>query len=374
MKSKDRLIHLFASLLGTLGYPWRKPRDKSFLIVSTTGIGDTLWGVPAIRALRQTYPEAYIAVLTKPLGAELLKCNPDIDKILTIRRGLRALPDAIPLIGSLFARRFSTVLVFHVSERIIWPLVLLAGAPRVIGAAGAFKHMDRLLTEPVGGLEDLHFIDRRLSLVARAGAHTKDKSLALYLDEQAVQEADKFMAQRGLVDKKTPLLGLHPGAKDYYKCAPPERFIEAGARLAEKYGLAVVVLGGTDDQRLCAKVAASIPGAVDASGALSVRGSGALMKRLKLFITNDTGPMHMAFALGVPTVALFGPTLSKYNGPVEVEAVRVLSVPRTCEPCLTRKCKTPRCLEALSTEQIVSAAEGLMSGTDFGLTTRGTSI
>lgn len=94
-----------------------------FLVVSTTGIGDTLWGTPAIRALKETYPDSFVGVLTTPTGAELLKGNPYIDRFFIFRRGINGIFSLLNLLVELRKERFDVAFIFHASDRVIWPLV-----------------------------------------------------------------------------------------------------------------------------------------------------------------------------------------------------------------------------------------------------------
>lgn len=274
-----------------------------FLIVTTTGIGDTLWGTPAIKALRRTYPDGYIAVLTNALGAEMLKGNPAINEVIIFRRGAGGFLGLPLLVGSLMKRRIDQVFIFHASDRIIWPIAFLSGAPQITGFKGQSKDMDFILTKTVGADPAVHGIENRFRMLAEAGVEKKDESLELFLDNKEAEEAGLFMNANNIGEGEL-VIGLHPGAQKPFKCWPARNFIEAGRMLKDKYGCRIVVTGNACERELAETVASGIEGAISAAGKLSLRGTAALIKRMSLFITNDTGPMHMAFGLKTHTIAL----------------------------------------------------------------------
>ena len=179
MKLKNWILKGIVSLLKP-----RRPNpstQKRFLVLSTTGLGDTLWGTPALRALRETYPDCYIAVLTSPIGREILKYNPQIDEVFVVKNPVfRRL---FSLWRTLKRRRISHVLSFHISQRPILPFAAILGAQQIIGTKGLHKELDFLLTDALEKKEQ-HEIQRRLDLVAHVGAKTRDTSLELSISPQ----------------------------------------------------------------------------------------------------------------------------------------------------------------------------------------------
>jgi lipopolysaccharide heptosyltransferase II len=331
-----------------------------FLIVSTTGIGDTLWGTPAISALRETYPESYIGILTTRSGSELLLGNPDIDEIFIFRRGLGSIIYLISLLGRIRARRFEVAFIFHASDRIIWPICSLSGPSEIIGVSGENKGLDFILTRAIEiNSSEVHELEKRLILVRGTGAETSNRSIKLVLTDRDRENAERFLQQSG-VDNSSLLIGLHPGALKRFKRWPRENFVYVGRELARKSGAAIVITGSRDEETLTSEIAAHIEGAFSAAGRLSLRETAALIERMNLFITNDTGPMHIAFALGTPTVALFSPTDPKRCGPYETEGYIVINKPVTCDPCKAKSCYNPVCMEQITTEEVVEAAVRLL--------------
>lgn len=351
MSFKNKLI------LGliALAKPRRKePRKggRRFLVVSTTGLGDTLWGTPALKALRQTYASAYIGVLTTGLGQEVLKNSPHVDEIFCWKK-----PYFFSFFRLLFAlkrRKIETVLIFHTSQRALLPLCSVIGACQIIGSKGINKGLDSLLTRCLE-IKPIHEIARRLEIVAEIGAKTQDPTLELFTDEEAEREAAEFL-RKCQIPPYISLVGIHPGAKDKFKQWSPDCFIELGKRLSHHLGCQVVVTGGTEERELVQRIAAEIPGAIFVAGELPLHTLAALIKKMSLFVANDTGPMHVAFAIGTPTVALFAPTDHRLCGPYFLSRVEIIQKPPTCTPCVRKKCRDPFCLLQISPQEVYDAA------------------
>lgn len=330
-----------------------------FLVVSTTGIGDTLWGTPAIRVLKETSPNCYIGVLTTETGAELLKDNPYIDDIFLFKRGLR-LFFLLRLLKKLRQQRFHCAFIFHTSDRIILPLVFFAEVPLIIGITGQNKGLDFILTEAIPQ-EDLHGVEMRLRLLQEIGVFCGNSLYrpALYLSYDDRRYASAFLKDIGF-DKNSLVIGFHPGAQKPFKCWPAERFIETGKRLVKEFDCSIILTGSQDEKELCEKIATQIEGAISIAGKTTLRRTAAIIEKMQLFITNDTGPMHIAFALGTPTIALFCPTDPRLCGPYKVEDAIVLKKPVTCDPCIGKNCLIPTCMDQITVEEVLTAIKEFM--------------
>lgn len=330
MQIKNLLIQCLIKLLK----PWMGSHaGNRFLIVSTTGLGDTLWGTPALRALRQAYPAAYIAALTSPIGAEVLHNNPHLNEIFSIKSTW----SLIRLLPRLRKQKFATIFMFHTSQRFVLPLCSLLGASRIVGTENINKGLDSLLTECLP-FSHVHEIERRLQIV---GIKTTSKQMEIFPSDTSLS---------GMV------IGMHPGAKDLFKQWPPSHFIKLGQQLHEKLGCTIVVTGSPFERALVEKVASAIPGAKALYQAMPIPDFAAVIRHLSLFITNDTGPLHIACACKTPTIALFTPTDPELCGPYFAPHVHVVQKKPTCFPCLRKKCREPFCLLQISPDEVLKAA------------------
>jgi len=325
---------------------------SSFLIVSTTGLGDTLWGTPAIRTLRQSYPESNIVVLTSEIGFQVLEHNKNIDELYVLS-GSTSLA-LLRLLPKFKKKLFDSVLIFHTSQRLVLPFCALFEAPQMIGTAGINKDLDFLLTKPLKKTYQ-HEIKRRLDIVKEAGTHISDFALEMVTHKEDDQAVSRFLERHGIPDH-IPIIGLHPGAKNTFKQWSQQCFIEVGRRLVQHLGCQILVSGDHSEAMLLLDIASSIPGAIPIAGELNLSTFTALLKKMTVFITNDTGPMHLAFAAKTPTVALFGPTDPKLCGPFHVQNAIAIAVPKTCTPCLKKKCAEPFCLLQIGPDAVYDAA------------------
>ena len=321
--------------------------ERRFLILSTTGLGDTLWGTPAIRALRECYPTHYIGVVTSPIGKECLQHNRRIDELFVVDNPpLRSL---VPLYLKLKKRQITHVLNFHTSQRLILPLAAVLGASEIIGTCGINKGLDFLLTRPLNP-DRKHEIQRRLEIVSRVGAQTLDSSMELFISQENERVANQFIANLQL-PSYLPLIGFHPGAKDGFKQWPVSHFVDLGNRLIRNLGCRLIVTGTPAEKTLINSIVSQINTATAATN-LSLLETAALIKRMDLMITNDTGPMHLGFAVKTPTIALFTPTDPNLCGPYFVDQALTIAKPPTCSPCLRKKCREPFCLMQIGVQEV----------------------
>ncbi len=347
---KNALITRTVSLLKrckpNLGIDQRK-----FLIVSTTGLGDTLWGTPAIKTLRETYPTSYIGVLTSSIGKEILQHNRHIDELFVVSDPVFF--SLFPLYSPLKEKEITDVILFHTSQRPILPFVAILGASKIIGTDGLHKGLDHFLTDAVPNAY-VHEIERRLQLVGKVGAHTQDPTMEIFISAEDEKLAELFLLQFQL-PSYLPKVALHPGAKDLFKQWPSSLFVELGNRLVQELGCQVFVTGTGGEKDLVESIATKIKDAIPVT-TLKLRSFAAFLKQMKLVVSNDTGPMHLAFAVQTPTVALFAPTDPKLCGPHRIKNAIIIAKRRTCTPCLKKRCQEPFCLLQISMQEVFDAA------------------
>lgn len=328
--------------------------EKRFLILSTTGLGDTLWGTPAIRALRECFPTSYIGVVTSPIGKALLQHNRKIDELFVAKNPL--LPSLIPLYKKLRAQKITHILSFHTSQRPMLPLAAILGATEIIGTNGINKGLDFLLTHSLDN-QPMHEIQRRLAIVAQVGAHTLDSSMELSLSPEDERAAEAFLEELH-IPSYLPMIAIHPGAKDAFKQWPASHFIELGNRLVQNLGCRIIITGTPSEKPLVDSIASHVEGSHSATH-LPLLATAALIKRMDMMIANDTGPMHLAFAQKIPAIGLFTPTDPKLCGPYFAESALAIAKKPTCTPCIRKSCKEPFCLLQIGVQQVYDAALNL---------------
>lgn len=343
MNLKNLLIKFFIAF----AKPFiRTNKGKRFLIISTTGLGDTLWGTPAIRALRESYPDAYIGIVTSHIGKQVLQNNPHLNEIFVLKEP--PFFSLLKLFPRLIERKISTVLIFHISQRPVLAFCSLLGAEKIIGTEKINKDLDFLLTHRLE-TKRIHEIERRLEIVQAAGAKIPSKQMEFFPSDEDHKKAASLVPPGNVI-------GLHPGAKDRFKQWSPAHFIKVGRELKEKLGCRIVITGTPVEKPLVDQIAQSIEGATAIYEGISITTLAALINRFSLFITNDTGPLHIACATKTPTLALFTPTDPVLCGPYFAPHVHVLQKKPTCFPCLKKKCHDPFCMLQISTAEVLEAA------------------
>jgi lipopolysaccharide heptosyltransferase II len=334
------------------------------LVRATNWIGDAVMSLPALRALRTRYPDAHIAVLAKPWVAALYEEERSIDDIVPLDGvpGLRDWGLKLKAASTLRNEGFDLAVLFPNSFESA-AVAFLIGAKRRIGFARDSRSF--LLTDaiplPVKGEIPKHERFYYLEMLRRAGIIDLLPDVSeIRLDGAAAARTrgEALLAVRGI---GLPVVGVSPGAA--YGGAKrwlPERFAEAAAQLAERTGSSVAVFGSAGDKSLCGEVAAAC-GGMNLAGATTLREFIDMTASCNLFLTNDSGAMHIAAALGVPSVTVFGPTDETATGPSGAHA-RLLREPVDCAPCKLRECPIDhRCMTRVTARRVVEEAVKLVA-------------
>ncbi len=332
--------------------------NKTVLVLRFSAVGDVVLTAPAIHALKTAWPDARIVYAVKQRLSHLVEHNPNVDEVLSLRDGEGPLSYA----RRLRAVRPSVVLDLHGKIRSKILRALLPGVPKVIWHKRDFRDTlpVKLALRPYRA--SMLFAHRYHAAVEEVvGRELPKGKLQYFLGPEDRSVADAVLRSAG-IDPLRPLVGLSPGANWATKRWPMERF--AGlARRALGRGLQVAVQGNESESELGSEIARLAPGAVDLSGKLDLRGLGGFIARCVAFVANDSGPMHMARALGVPTLAFFGstdPTMFDFRG----HEMLFAGIP--CAPCSffgRRRCPRGhfRCMLDLSEDRAWSALEPLLS-------------
>ncbi|MCI5051513.1 MAG: glycosyltransferase family 9 protein [Simkaniaceae bacterium] len=329
-------------LISQITRPMMRPKHFNTgrtLVVSTTGLGDTIWASPALRALQGQY----LALLTRDVGKELFKSCPHLDAIYTISN--QPIRSMLPMLHRLRRERFDTIYIFHASQRPIFPLCASLGASKIVGTEGLCKGLDWVLTDKVPKRR-CHEIERRLDMLGEKAP--KDHKLELFLSDEEISEAQTFLA-----NYPKPWVGMQPFAADQFKEWP----IHAYSKVAQAMPTPVFVMGSPGQQNKCSQIASSH----NLAGKFSLRQLAAIISQLDLFITCDTGPMHIAYACNTPTLAFFSPTHPDLCGPHHAPNARILYEPPTCTPCVTKKCRAPFCMRQISPDTVIESAREMLS-------------
>lgn len=276
-------------------------RDERFLIVRYGGIGNTLVSVPAVRALRKAYPSSYISMLVDHRGWEILEGCPYVNERILYDKD-RSDPGFVRLVLKLRKMGFTTSIHFKRFKRSEM-IGFLAGARERVGYRTQGTKSWFLTTE-VPYAEGKNIIDLNLDLVRAMGVRTDDLRLEIWPTEGDRRSVDDFLEALGLADRR--VIVIHPGAATLRQCLwGEERFSRLGDTLSSDFGCRILLMGGPEERGMMERIAALMIHKPALAPPLSIRGSAELIRRCTLFVGMDSGPSHLADAVGTPGIVIF---------------------------------------------------------------------
>jgi ADP-heptose:LPS heptosyltransferase len=331
-------------------------RVRRILVVSSTAIGDTLLSTPAIRAVREKYPQARIVALFNAETLGLFANNPDVDEAVPYHGGYRRF---LRTVLALRRNRFDLALIFHGNEPQATPMAFLAGVPFVFKWPNTSENRFLLSNGgPVRTWDDFpHAVDQRLAVAALAGCDPKRRPMILPLAEGGREAVDRLLREERVGDEEI-LVGFQCGASTLSRMWFPDRFGELGRRLLAKYPKIRIVLTGSPAER---DHSLSIAGEIGertivAAGRLPLAAVPSLVARLRVLVTGDTGIMHMAVAVRTPVVGLFAVSDPSRSGPYyDLDRHVIVKKPRTCVDCVSKRCTYQKCMEAIEVDEVLQA-------------------
>jgi len=324
---------------------------KKILIIRLDRIGDVILSTPAIRAVRETFPKAEIHLLVKDYTKDLLVNNPNINRLLIFKK------DSV-------SKNYDIAIALHPGITQNY-LTFRSGAEHrvgYIGWGGGF-----FLTHP---LKDdrltrvRHEVESALEVVGAVRCKTEDKRLDISITEEGEKFAEDFFKENNLSSNE-PAVAIHPGARQEYIKWKKEGFADVADRLIKYKNAKVILIGSSEEEQLVKDTAVLMVEKPIFAVGLRLTQLVSLVKKCSLFIGNSTGPMHIAAALDIPVVAIFGAVhpLDSYQewGPWSEKHI-VVSKNLNCPHCHPTDCKTFECLKLISVENVVDAAEELLEG------------
>ena len=342
------------------------------LIVKMSAIGDVIHTLPALTALRRHYPNAQIDWLIEETAVEVVRGHSALDRLLIWQRkstikqfqsGNRSavLDEIMRLAKELRATRYDLVIDFHaLLKSSLW--VLLARAGRKTGFGRGMEHSEGsylFLNERVPAISmDIHALDRGLTLLKALGIPTEKVIYDFPILQEDEAQAHTLLEAAGM-NPEDRLLAIHPMTLWPTKLWDNQRFGQVADRLIEN-GFRVAFTGGAADVPVIDQICGGMRHcAIRLDGCTSLKTLAAVYRLACAVISTDTGPMHLAAAVGTPVVALFGPTAPWRTGPYGKEHT-VLRVGLDCSPCFRKHCLTTRyepmaCMHRITVDQVVEA-------------------
>lgn len=337
------------------------PDYRHILLIKPSSLGDIVHAMPVCAAIRRAYPKARLTWLVKREWAGLVERIEGVDRVWPVDSTFTGW---LSQVAPLRAEQFDLVVDLQGllrSAAIGW----LSGAPLFVGFANGREGSPWFYSRPVPvpSLE-MHAVDRYL-LVAKAvgAAETGIPEFRFRIPQADDDEVDRLLRRFGVAPGMS-WVAMNVSARWPTKRWPAASFAEVADRLQQEESGSVVMIGGPDERAEVAAVSGMMKTpAIDLTGTMSVGLLPALLRRASLLITNDSGPMHVAAAVGTPVVALFGPTSEVRTGPYGA-GHHVLTGTVSCRPCFSRTCDNAlplECLRTLSPDQVLEAARAMRS-------------
>jgi lipopolysaccharide heptosyltransferase II len=329
--------------------------NKRILIFNVNWLGDVLFSTAAIRNIRRNYPSSFIACVIPSRCYPVLKGNPHLDEIIIFdekdrHKGIIAKLNFVKLLKS---KNFDIVFLLHRSFRRAL-ICRLAGIPQRIGYHT--KKRAFLLTQAIlpPAKDSLHRIDYYLNVIEKAGLRLEDRYLEFFVGDEDIGFVNDFLSKASIT-KDDFLVAINPGGNWLPKRWPKEYWALLADKLIHKLNARVIITGSLSDVGLAREIKNLIKGKpILACGVFNIKQLGALAKRVDLFITADTGPLHIANAVGTKRIiALFGPTSPEVTGPYPLTNVVILQKKVGCRiPCYVVGCKDNHCMKAITPEEV----------------------
>jgi lipopolysaccharide heptosyltransferase I len=327
-------------------------RARRFLIVRLGSLGDVVHAIPAVAALKHRHPDVAIDWVVDPRYADLVKLVTVVDRAVPFdpRGRYLALPDMIRMLRRMGYEAVIDLQGLLKSAALSWT----TGAPRVIGFSRAHlrEQAARFFYSETQDPGDVpHVIHKGIALMRALGV--SDASIAFPMAVPPSRAAATVAARFG----SSAYALINPGAAWPNKRWPPERFGALAATIRERRGLGSVVLWGPGEEATASAVVAASRGAAEPAPATSITDLVAMAKGASLMVSGDTGPLHIAAAVGIPIVALFGPTRAERNGPWSPSDIS-LSRFDHCVCHYERRCRRSRpCIDDISVDEVIAAVE-----------------
>ncbi len=335
--------------------------NPRILLIKLSSFGDVIQALPTLEALRSLYPKGRLTWLVEDTYAPVLAGHPALDEVWPVPRPRLGngrwrenLGEILKAARRLRAEPFDLVIDLQgLMKSAIW--VALAQSDRKLGYDQTREMSYLALTERLTPLDpETHAVLRYLNVTRYLGAPAEPPRFRLGLS------LPEDLGHLVSPDTGDPLAVLHPGARWVTKLWPEACWARLAGWLVREKGFQVAITGSSSDRDLVEAIVAQAEGPLlNLAGRTSLAELAALLKKARVAVTTDTGPMHLAAALGTPVVALFGPTAPWRTGPFGA-GHQVVRLPLSCSPCFRRQCPEPRCLTDLPVSAAQSAVEKIL--------------
>ncbi len=350
----------------------------NILIVKLSAIGDVIHTLPVLNAVRKQYPDAHITWLVEEAAYGVIKGHKALDRIIVSKRKtwlkglagrfcLKNIREVCRFIKHLRDTRYDLILDFQALLK-SGVLIGLARGGRKIGFDKGMEHQEHsyiFLNERIKPVDmEIHALIRGMMLLESIGIQSREAVFNLPVSDQDRNAANDLLMHCGI---KTPelLVAINPMAKWETKLWDNLKFSNLADRLIEQENADVIFTGGQEDSEVIEDIISNMKAkAANFAGKTSLKTLAALYEKAACVISTDTGPMHLAAAIGTPVVAFFGPTAPWRTGPFG-PGHTIIRADLECSPCFKRQCKTIDCMKQITVDQVFDTAMSAIFTTEI---------
>lgn len=339
---------------------------KRILIIAIRAIGDMVLITPVIESIKNNYPHISLSLLVDQSCADVFKKNPKIDRLYPVDRKpislLKVIKENKSLIKDIWLVDYDLSIDLF-SRGLRGAIIsILSGARYRIGDTSRKGIKNLFYNLRFNAPQNGHLVEQKLWMLKHIGIDNILPKLVLYISEDEKDFARKFLSSKGLNPDKNLLVGFFPSSGWINRNWPPEKFAILGDILQEKFDAKIILFGGERDRNVVESVAGLMrqsPFVFEPTP--SLRHSILYMNECDLFVSNDTGPMHIAVALGIPTVCLYGPGNRRLYGPWGDNAY-VICKGLDCSPCapFNDYCKNNKCMKLIEVDEVLEKINHIM--------------
>jgi len=346
---------------------------ERILIVKLSSIGDVVHSLPTLKALRDAYPQAYIAWVVEEKSKDIITDNPLLDEVIIFEKerwkkelfktkGTKeSLLDVYNFAKTLREKKFDVAIDLQGLLRSSL-IAYFSGAKIRVGYRDSGEMSHIFYNLKVDSNESgIHAVDRHLYIAKFLGANINNVEFPLWISKEERNFAKKVLSEHN-ISRKDLLIGLNAGASIQHNRWDKERFAKLGDILIEKHEANIILFGGKQDVKLVQEIYEMMRNKpINLAGKTTMKQLASIIEYCNLFIGNDTGPLHIAVAMKVPVVAIFGPADPKRTGPYGKQNI-VVYKKLSCSPCFRHPtCSDFKCMKLISVEEVLEAAERLLS-------------
>ncbi|MBU1038565.1 MAG: lipopolysaccharide heptosyltransferase II [Candidatus Omnitrophica bacterium] len=339
--------------------------SKKIIIARLDRIGDVVLSTPVIKALRDAYPDSHIAMMVRPYAREIVEGNPYLNEVIIYDkdRDHKGIAGHYKFIQELREKKFDIAIILHPTNR-THLILKLAGIPERIGYD---KKAGFLLTKPIPHTKQFgmkHEIDYTLGILRYIGIEPSSRSLYMPTNALCERKIEGIFKENRVKDSEI-IIAISPGASCASKRWSVEKFADVANGLVERYGARIIIIAGNVDKHFGDRLASLITaGCINLSGKTGIGDIASLLRRARLFISNDSGPVHIGCAVGTPVIAIFGRSdrgLSPERWGPSGKHDQALHKSAGCYVCYAHNCKVGfKCLDSISAEEVLEAAEKIL--------------